>query len=181
MVTIAMKLKDAFCLKKSYDQPRQHIKKQRHHFDNKGSSSQNYGFSNSHVRHESWTIKKAECRRIDAFELWCLSLLLRVPWTARKSNQSILKESTLNIHWKDWCWSRSSNALAIWCKETTHWKNPWCWERLRAKGEGGGRGRNGCMVSLTQWTWVWANLRDSKGQGSLACCSLCGHKEWVMT
>ena len=50
---------------------------------------------------ESWTIKKAECRRIDAFELWCWRRLLRVPWTARRSNQSILKESVLNIHWKD--------------------------------------------------------------------------------
>ena len=52
---------------------------------------------------ESWIIKKAEHWRIDAFELWCWRRLLRVPWTARKSNQSILKESVLNIHWKDWC------------------------------------------------------------------------------
>ena len=48
--------------------------------------------------------------------------------------------STLNIHWKDWCWSRSSNTLATWCKEPTHWKRPWCWERLKPKGEEGGRG-----------------------------------------
>ena len=54
---------------------------------------------------ESWTIKKAEHWRIDALELWCCRRLLRVPWTARRSNQSILKESVLNIHWKDWCWS----------------------------------------------------------------------------
>ena len=53
---------------------------------------------------ESWTIKKAERRRIDGFELWCWRRLLRVPWTARRSNQSILKEIILNIHWKDWCW-----------------------------------------------------------------------------
>ena len=56
-------------------------------------------------RCDSWTIKKAECPRIDAFELWCWRRLLRVPWTARRSNQSILKKSVLNIHWKDWCWS----------------------------------------------------------------------------
>ena len=78
--------------KESYDQPRQHIEKQRHYFANKGLSSQGYGFSSGHVWMESWTVKKPECRRIDAFELWCWRRLLRVPWTARRSNQSILKE-----------------------------------------------------------------------------------------
>ena len=76
---------------KSYDQPRQHIKKQRHYFANKGPSSQSYGFSSRHV----WiwgTIKKAEHWSVDAFELWCWRRLLWVPWTARRSNQSILKE-----------------------------------------------------------------------------------------
>ena len=77
--------------KKSYDQSRQLIKKQRHYFANKGPSSQSYGFSSSHMD-VSWTIKKAECQRTDAFELWCWRRLLRVPWTARRSNQSILKE-----------------------------------------------------------------------------------------
>ena len=77
--------------KKSYDQPR-HIKKQRHYFANKGPSSQIYGFSSSMHGCESWTIKKAEHWRIDAFELWCWRRLLRVPWTARRSDQSILKE-----------------------------------------------------------------------------------------
>ena len=78
--------------KKSYDQPRQHIKKQRHYFAKKGPSSPSYGFSSSHYGCESWTIKKVECQRIDAFELWCWRRLLRVPWTARRSNQSTLKE-----------------------------------------------------------------------------------------
>ena len=78
--------------KKSYDKPRQHIQKQRHYFANKGPSSQGYGFSSGHVWCESWTVKKAEHRRIDAFKLWCWRRLLRVPWTARSSNQSILKE-----------------------------------------------------------------------------------------
>ena len=78
--------------KESYDQPRQHIKKQRHYFVNKGPSSQGSGFSSIMYGCESWTIKKAERRRIDAFELWCWRRLLRVPWTARRSNQSILKE-----------------------------------------------------------------------------------------
>ena len=78
--------------KKNYDQARQHIQKQRHYFASKGPSGQIYGFSNNMYRCESWTVKKAERRRIDAFELWCWGRLLRVPWTAKRSNQSILKE-----------------------------------------------------------------------------------------
>ena len=78
--------------KKTYDQPRQHIQKQRHYFAHKGLSSQSYGFSSSHYGCESWTIKKAEHWRSDAFELQCWRTLLRVPGTARRSNQSILKE-----------------------------------------------------------------------------------------
>ena len=79
--------------KKCYDQPRQHIKNQRHYFANKGPSSQGYGFFPVAMYGcDSWTIKKAERRRIDAFELWCWRRLLRVPWTARRSNQSIPKE-----------------------------------------------------------------------------------------
>ena len=78
--------------KESYDQPRQLIKKQGHYFANKGPSHQSYGFSVVMYGCETWTIKKAEHRRIDAFELWCWRRLLRVPWTARRSNQSILKE-----------------------------------------------------------------------------------------
>ena len=105
---------------------------------------------------ESWTIKKAEHWRIDGFELWCWRKLLRVPLTSRRSNQSILKEisSVLGVHWKDWCWICSSNTLATWCKELTHLKRPWCWERLRAGGEGDDRGWDGWMASLTEWTWI---------------------------
>ena len=108
---------------------------------------------------ENWTIRKAECRWTDAFKLWCWRRLLRVPWTARRSNQPILKEIVLNIHWKDWCWSWNSSTLATWCKEPTHWKRPWCWERLRARGEEDDRGRDDSMASPTQQTWVWANSR----------------------
>ena len=74
---------------------------------------------------ESWTIKKAKCWRIDAFELWCWRRLLRVPWTARQSNQSTLKEISPDSHWKDWCWSWNSSTLATWCEELTHLKRPW--------------------------------------------------------
>ena len=83
--------------KKRCDQHRYHIKKQRHHFADKGLCSQSYGFSSNHRKYgcESWTIKKTECQRIDAFELWCWRRLLRVPWTAGTSNESILKETNL--------------------------------------------------------------------------------------
>ena len=125
---------------------------------------------------ENWTIKKAECWRIDAFELWCWRRLLRVPWTARRSNQSILKEMSLNIHWKDWCWSWNSNSLATWFEELTHWKRAWCWERLKVGGDGDDRGWDGWMASLTRWTWVWASSRSWWWTGSLASCSPWGSK-----
>ena len=92
MVIAAMNLEDTCSWKKSYDQPRQHIKKQRHYFANKGPSSQTMIFPVVMYGCENWTIKKAECQRIDAFELWHWKRPLRVPWTARRSNQSILKE-----------------------------------------------------------------------------------------
>ena len=95
-------------------------------------------------------IKEGECRRIDAFELWCWRRLLRVPWTARRSNPSILKE--ISPEYSLECWSWNSNTLATWCEERTHWKRPWCWERLKVGGEGDDRGWDGWMASLTQWT-----------------------------
>ena len=110
------------------------------------------------VTNVSWTIKKPEHWRIDAFELWCWRRLLRIPWTAR-SNQSVLEKSTLNIYWKDQCWSWSSNTLATWCKELTHQQRPWCWERLKARGEGDDRVQDGWMAPSTKWTWFWANSR----------------------
>ena len=109
---------------------------------------------------KSWTIKKAEHWRIDAFELRCWRRLLRVPWIARRSNQSILKEISPEYSWKDWCWSWNSNTSATWCEELTHWKRPWCWERLKVGGEGDNRGWDGWMVSPAQWKWVWASSRS---------------------
>ena len=112
---------------------------------------------------ESCTIKKAEDQRIDAFELWCWRRLLRVPWTARRSNQSILKEISPGFSLEgnetsfNWCWNWNSNTLATWCKELTHLKRPWCWERLRAGREGDDRGWDCWMASPTQWTWVWVD------------------------
>ena len=100
---------------------------------------------------ESWAPKN--------WYFWTVVLekILRVPLTARRSNKSILKESVLNIHWKDWCWSWNSNTLATWCEELTHLKRPWCWERLKVGGEGDDRGWDGWMALLIQWAWVWVN------------------------
>ena len=106
---------------------------------------------------ESWTVKKAEHWRIDAFELWCWRRFLRVPWTTRRSKQSILKESALAFLWKEWCYSWNSSTLATSCKVLTHRKRLWCWEGLGAGGEGDDRGWDGWMASPTQWTWVWVN------------------------
>ena len=106
---------------------------------------------------ESWTLKKAKHWRIDAFELWCWRRLLRVFWTARRSNQPIVKRSLLSVHRKDWCWSWNSNTLATWCTELTYLRRLWCWERLKVGGEGDDRGWDGWMVLPTLWRWVWIN------------------------
>ena len=81
-------------------------------------------------------------------------------------------QSRIFIGILDWCWS--SHTLATWCEELTHLKRPWCWERLKAGGEGDDRGWE-WMASLSQWTWVWVNSGD--GQGGLAYCSPWGCKE----
>ena len=126
----------------------------------------------------SWTIKKAECWKIHAFELCCWRRLLRVPWTARRFNQSVLKEISpeysWNIHWKDWCWN--SYTLATWCEELTDWKRPWCWERLKAGEEGDDRGWDGWMASPTQWIWVWVNSESWWWTGKPEVLHPWGHK-----
>jgi len=108
-------------------------------------------------RCESWTIKKAEHQRIDAFELWCWRRLLRAPWTARRSNQSIPEEISPEYSLEELMLKLKSNTLAIWCEELNHWKRPWCLEWLTAGKEGNYRGWDCWMASLTLWTWVWVN------------------------
>ena len=162
--------------KKSYDKPTRHIKKQRHHFADQGLSNQSYGFSRSCVwlweldRKEGWALKN-----------WCfrtvvLEKTLKNPLDSKEIkpvNFKGLEGLFLNIHWKDWCWNWNSNTLATWCKELTHWKRPWCWERLRAGGEGDKVGwhhwLNECELEQTPG--------DSEGQGSLVCFSPWGRKE----
>ena len=145
--------------KESYDQPRQHIKKQRYYFSNKCPSSQGYGFSSVMYGCESWTVKKPERWRIDAFELWCWRRLFRVPWTARRSNQSILKEISpgcllegLMLKLKLQCFGH-----LMWIVNSL--------EKTLMLGGIGGRRRRGRqrmrwldgISSPTRWMWVWMN------------------------
>ena len=106
---------------------------------------------------ESWTRKKAERQRIDAFKLWCWRRLFKVPWIARRSNQSILKEISLEYSLEGLMLKLKLQYFVTLCKELTYWKRSWCWQRLKAGGEGDKRGWDGWMASPTQWTWVWAN------------------------
>ena len=163
--------------KKSYDQPRQHIKKQRHYFTNKGLSSQSYGFSSSHVwmweldYKENWALKN-----------WCfwtvlLEKTLQSPLNCKevqpvnpKGNQSWIFLEGLMVKLK-------LQYLGTWCKELTHWKRPWCWERLKAGVEGDDRGWDGWMASLTQWTWVWASSGSWRWSRKPGVLHLWGHKE----
>ena len=102
---------------------------------------------------ESWTIKKSERWRIDAFELWCWRIL-ESPLDRKGIKAANPKEN------QSWIFigrtDTEAETLATWWEELTHWKRPWCWERLRAGGERDSRGWDGWVASLTQLTWVWA-------------------------
>ena len=112
---------------------------------------------------ESWTLKESWAPKNWCFWTVVLEKTLESPLDSEeiqpvhpKEVQSWIfwRRSALGFLWKDWCWSWNSNTLATWCKELTHWKRPWCWERLKAGGEGDNRGWDGWMASPTQWTWV---------------------------
>ena len=128
---------------------------------------------------ESWTIKKAEHQKIDASGLWCWRRLLRVPWSAKRSNQSILKEINpeYSLEGLQLLLKLKLHILVIWCEKLAHWKRPWCWERLKAKGERSSRGWDGWMASLSQGTRVWANSGRWWRTGSLESCSPWGRKK----
>ena len=91
------------------------------------------------------------------------------------------RKSTLNIHWKDWCWSWSFNTLATWCEDSTHLKRPWYWEGLKAGGEGDDREWDGWMASPTGWTWVWVSSRSWRWTGKPGCYSRWFYKASDMT
>ena len=138
------------------------LKKQRHYFVNKDPSSESYGFSSSHLwtwemdHKEGWALKN-----------WCfwtvvLEKTLKSPLDCKEIKSVNPKGN------KSWIFIRRTDAeaetpilLTTWCLDSIHYKRPWCWERLRAGGEGEDRGWDGRMASLTQWTWVWLNSGTS--------------------
>ena len=116
-------------------------------------------FSVVMYRYESWTTKQAEHQRIDALEMWCWRRLLRVPWTAKRINKSILKEINPEYSLEGLMLKLKLQYFGYLMQELILWKRHWYWEKLRAGGEGGDRGQDSCLSSLTQWIWVWANSR----------------------
>ena len=109
------------------------------------------------MRCESWTVKKAERQRIDAFELWCWRRLFRVPWIAKRSNQSILKEISPGCSLEGMMLKLKLQYFGHLMRRVDSLEKLWCWEGLWAGGEGDDRGWDGWMASLTRWTWVWMN------------------------
>ena len=123
---------------------------------------------------ESWTIKKAEHPRIDAFELWCWRRLLRVPWTARRSNQSILKEISPGCSLEGLMLKLKLQYFGHLMRRTDNLKRPWCWQRLKVGGEGNDRGWDGWMASPTRWTWVWVGSGSWWWTGKLGMLQFMG-------
>ena len=163
--------------KESYEQPRQHIKKQKHYFANRSPSSQGYGFSSAHGC-ESWTIKKAEHWRIDASKLWCWRRLLRVPWTTRRSNQSLLKEMSPEYSLEGLM--LKLRAPILWPPDVKNWligKDP-------DAGRDWGQEEKGTTEGEMAGWHHWLDGRESEWtpgvgdrQGGLACCDSWGCKE----
>ena len=147
--------------KKSYDQLRHHIKKQRHYFANKGPSSQGYGFSSSNVWMWDLDCKENWVPKNWYFELKCWRRLLRVFWTERRSNQSILKEISPRCSLEGLMLKLKLQYFGHLMQRADSFERLWCWERLRAGGEGDDGGWDGLMASLTWWTWVWVNSGSS--------------------
>ena len=126
---------------------------------------------------ERWTVKKAEHQRIDAFEQWCWRRLLRVPWSAMRSSQSILKDISPGYTLERLMLKLKIQYFCYLMRRVDSLERLWCWEVLRAGGEGDDRGWDGWMASLTRLTWVWVNSGRWWWQGGLACCNSWGRKE----
>ena len=122
-------------------------------------------------------LKKAELQRIDAFELWCWRRLLRVPWIASRSNQSILKEINPEYSLERLMLQLKLQYFGYLMGRTDSFERTLMLERLKAGGEEDNRGWHGWMASPTQWTWVWVTPGVGDRQGGLVCCSPWGHKE----
>ena len=174
-VTAAMKLKYTYSLKKSHDKPRQRIKKQRYHFADKVGLVKAMVFPVVMHGCESWTVKKAERQGIDAFELWCWKRLLRVPWTAKRSNQSILKE--INPEY-------SLQGLMLKLQYFGHlMQRPDSLEKTLMVGKIEDRRKSGRQDEMAEWHHQLNGHEfvqtpgDGEGQETLVCCSPWGGKE----
>ena len=143
--------------KNSYDKPRQHIEKQRHHFAKKVHIVKVMVFPLVMYRCESWTIKKAECQRADAFKLWCWRRLSRVPWTAGRWNQSILKEINPEYSLEKLMLKLQYFGHLMWTADSQ--EKILMLGKFKGRRRRGDRGWDGWMASPTHWTWVWANSR----------------------
>ena len=153
-----MKLKDAYSFGESYDQPRQLIKKQIHHSANQCPSSQGSVFFSSHI----W-MWELDYKASWEWKNWCfctvvLEKTLESPLDCKeiqpvhfKGNQSWRFTGRIDVE------AKTPTTLTTWCEELSHWKIPWCWERLNAVGEGDNRGWDSWMSSPTQCTWIWVN------------------------
>ena len=155
----------------SYDQPTQHIKKQR-----LCPSSQSYVFPVVMYGYQSWTIKKAECRRTDAFELWHCRRLLRVPWTARRSNKSILKEISPEYSLEGLMLKLKLQYFDHLMLRTDSLEKILMLRKIEGGRRRGDRGWDGWMASPTQWKWVWVNPGIWWWKRSLVCCSPWSHR-----
>ena len=129
---------------------------------------------------ESWTVKKAESWRLDAFELWCWTRLLRVPWTARRSNQSILKISP-ECSLEGWMLKLKLQYFGHLMWRVDSLEKTLMLGKIEGRRRRDNRGWDGWMASPTQWTWVWVDSGSWYGQGGLACCGSWGCKESDMT
>jgi len=123
---------------------------------------------------ESWTLKKAECPRIDALELWCWRRLLRVPWTARRSNQSILKEISPEYSLKGLMLKLKLQYFGHLMRRTDSLLKTLILGKIEGRRRRGDRGWNGWMASLTQWTWVWENSKNCWWTGRLGVLKFMG-------
>ena len=140
--------------------PGKHIKKQRHHFANKGSNCQSYDFSCSHVWMWDWSIKKAERRRIDAFELWCWRRLLRVPWITRRSNQSILKEISPEYPLEELMLTLKLQYFDHLMRRTDSFEKTLMLGKIEGGRRRGWQRMRWWIAWLPQWKWVWVNSRN---------------------
>ena len=144
--------------KESYHQPKQHIKKQRHYFVNKGPSVKVIVFTVVMYGCENWNVKNAESQSIDAFELWCWRRLLRVPWTARRSNQSILKEISPRGSLEGLILKLKLQYFGHLMRRADSLEKTLMLEKIEGSRRRGQQRMR--MASPTQWTWVWVNSRS---------------------